>query len=501
MGEVYRARDTRLRREVAVKVLPQHVMSAASRRLRFEREAQAIAALNHPNICALFDVGSQAGTEFWVMEYLEGETLEKRLVRGPLPLQQAVRYAIEIAGALDHAHRHGIVHRDLKPTNIILTRAGVKLLDFGLARWSAREPVLGGRGAADELPETQSLTSEGTILGTLQYMSPEQVEGKDADARADLFAFGAIVHEMVTGRRAFTGDSHAGLIAAILTSDPAPMTALEPLTTPGLERIVKKCLAKDPDARWQTARDLLDELKWVAESASPGAAPRNDRAYAPPSDGADGRRLVEKADRTPVKTEFRKGTPDGKMLAFAGGTTARTDIYVRQLAGGEALNLTANLPEIWNRWPRWSPDGTVIAFVSRGYQTAQQTIEGDAVTSVIRIVPYLGGTARKVVDARMTGHAWAPDGKSLVYMRGNEIHVSTLDGHHHKIASGRPVLPILVARWKVDRVRVRQLRFPVQSPSSGQCRDERHCNRFCERRSTSPDNRRTRERRESGLDS
>ena len=271
MGEVYRATDTRLKREIAIKVLPPHVTSHANRRQRFEREAQAIAAVSHPHICALFDVGSQDGVDFLVMEYLEGETLDRRLVRGALPLNQVFQLAIQIADALGHAHRHGIVHRDLKPANIMLTKAGAKLLDFGLAGWNEPtglplNPVASDVAAG--LPETRTLTAEGTILGTLQYMAPEQLEGKATDARADLFAFGAVVYEMATGRRAFSGGSNASLIAAIMLSDPAPLVTDEPIASPGLERIVKKCLAKDPELRWQTARDLMDELQWVADGGS-----------------------------------------------------------------------------------------------------------------------------------------------------------------------------------------------------------------------------------------
>jgi serine/threonine protein kinase len=281
MGEVYRARDTRLKREIAIKVLPAHVMSQPSRRQRFERESQAVAALSHPHICALFDVGSQDGVEFLVMEYLDGETLDRRLVRGALPASQVFQHAIEIADALDHAHRHGIVHRDLKPANIMLTKAGAKLLDFGLAGWNERQALQLGNAVSEdvgELPETRSLTAEGTILGTLQYMAPEQLEGKATDARTDLFAFGAVVYEMATGRRAFNGGSNASLIAAIMMAEPAPIAALDRLASPGLERIMKKCLAKDPELRWQTARDLWDELKWVADGGPQGALQARDSA-------------------------------------------------------------------------------------------------------------------------------------------------------------------------------------------------------------------------------
>jgi serine/threonine protein kinase len=394
MGEVYRAKDSRLKREVAIKVLPPHVTSDSTKRQRFEREAQAIAALNHPHICALFDVGSQDGAEFLVMEYLEGETLERRLVRGALPLAQAVRHAIEIADALDHAHRHGIVHRDLKPSNIILTNGGAKLLDFGLAKWHEREPVLWGPGT-DELHETWSLTAEGSILGTLQYMAPEQVEGKDADARADLFALGAIVYEMVTGRKAFTGGSHASLIAAILTADPVSMAALEPLATPDLERIVRKCLAKDPDARWQTARDLLDELKWVTASASQGVVSSNNRHHGPSRrarlafgafvvltslvvlaiamtrwrSAREVSRPFQFVVEPPEGSTFNPApafmavSPDGRHLAFsAANRKAGMALWLRSLDSVEVRQLTSEE----GAQPFWSPDSRFIAFYGGG---------------------------------------------------------------------------------------------------------------------------------------
>ena len=266
MGEVYRGLDTRLDRTVAIKVLASHVTDDSTKRQRFEREARAVAALSHPHICPLFDLGSQDATDFLVMEYLEGETLDRRLARGPLPLEQVLRYAMEIADALDHAHRQGIVHRDLKPSNVMLTKTGARLLDFGLAKWLAHQRT--DSGDARDLRETQSLTAEETILGTPQYSAPEQLEGKEVDVRADVFAFGAVVYEMATGRRAFSGSSHASLIAAILTADPAPMVSLEPPIPAALERIVKKCLVKDAESRWQTARDLVDELRWIAEDTS-----------------------------------------------------------------------------------------------------------------------------------------------------------------------------------------------------------------------------------------
>ncbi len=266
MGEVYRAKDMRLDRTVAIKVLPSHFASDPDRRQRFEREARAVSSLNHPHICTLYDIGHQDGVDFLVMEYLEGETLDRRLSKGLLPNDQVLRCAVEIADALDKAHRQGIIHRDLKPGNIMLTKSGAKLLDFGLAK--LRQAESGAAYASlSALPteEDRRLTGEGTILGTFQYMAPEQLEGKEADARTDIFAFGVVVYEMVTGKKAFEGKSQASLIAAILEHDPPPISSLQPMTPPALDRVVKTCLAKDPDERWQSAHDLAKELKWITE--------------------------------------------------------------------------------------------------------------------------------------------------------------------------------------------------------------------------------------------
>ena len=276
MGEVYKARDTRLDRTVAIKVLPEHVAADPDLKQRFEREAKTVAALSHPHICPVFDVGSQDGIDFLVMEYLDGETLAQRLGKGALPLDQALQIAIQIADALDKAHRQGIVHRDLKPGNIMLTKAGAKLLDFGLAKLKP-----GGAAPGMTALPTQSanLTGEGTILGTLQYMAPEQLEGEEADARTDLFAFGAVVYEMVTGQRAFVAKSQASLIAAILDREPPPMSAMQELAPQVLDRVARKCLAKAPERRWHSAHDLHDELVWIAEGASVvDATPAGDSA-------------------------------------------------------------------------------------------------------------------------------------------------------------------------------------------------------------------------------
>src|SRR5262245_23424597 len=260
MGEVYRARDTRLDRTVAVKILPQHLSSNPERRQRFEREARAVSSLSHPHICALYDVGRQDGIDYLVMEYIQGESLADRLAKGPLPADQALRYAIQIADALDKAHRAGIVHRDLKPANIMLTKSGAKLLDFGLAKTRGNDSEAVITGQSNLQTERISLTGEGTIVGTFQYMAPEQLEAGQVDARTDIFAFGAVLYELMTGRRAFTGKSQASLIGAILKDDPPPISSIQPMSPHTLDRVVKTCLAKDPDDRWQTAHDLMLEL-------------------------------------------------------------------------------------------------------------------------------------------------------------------------------------------------------------------------------------------------
>jgi serine/threonine protein kinase len=271
MGEVYRAKDTRLDRLVAIKILPAHLSSNPDLKQRFEREARTISSLSHPHICSLHDIGHQDGIDYLVMEYLEGETLDKRLNKGSLTTELVLRYSTQIADGLDKAHRQGIVHRDLKPGNVMLTRSGIKLLDFGLAKYSRQglpssENVVGVSELATE--QAKNLTAEGTILGTLQYMAPEQLEGKDTDARTDIFAFGAVLYEMITGKHAFNGKSQASLIAAILEKEPDPVSSLQPMTPPVLDHLVGKCLAKDPEDRWQSAHDVASELKWMAEPGS-----------------------------------------------------------------------------------------------------------------------------------------------------------------------------------------------------------------------------------------
>ena len=257
MGEVYKARDARLDRFVAIKILPENVSSNAELRQRFEREARMLASLSHPHICAIFDTGQQGNTDYLVMEYLDGQTLAQKLEAAPLPLREAIHISLQIVDALDKAHSRGIIHRDLKPSNVMMIGWDAKLLDFGLAklRESTHSETL------SSLSTRAENTALGVVLGTLQYMAPEQLEGRAVDARTDIFAFGALFHEMVTGRRAFQGASQASLISAIMSSEPDPLSKFQPMTPPLLERVIKRCLAKDPAQRWQSARDLVTQLQ------------------------------------------------------------------------------------------------------------------------------------------------------------------------------------------------------------------------------------------------
>src|SRR5437867_41196 len=357
MGEVYKTRDTRLDRTVAIKVLPSRLSLSHEARLRFDREAKAVSSLNHPHICTLHDVGQQEGVEFLVMEYLEGETLAARLEKGTLALDQVLRTAIEIASALDKAHRQGLIHRDLKPANVMLTKSGAKLLDFGLAKLQGLEAGSATAGVSALTTEGRNLTAEGTILGTFAYMAPEQLEGKEADARADLFALGVLIYEMATGKRAFQGKSQASLISAIMSFDPQPISALQPMTPPALDRVVKVCIAKDPDERWQTSHDVMLQLTFIAEggpqaASSASVAARRGRenlgwivagvlllaglaaiALYPRQSTPDARVIrpsVSPPDATTV--ESISVSPDGRRLAFvAMGPDGRSLLWLRPL--------------------------------------------------------------------------------------------------------------------------------------------------------------------------
>src|SRR3954453_18223426 len=276
MGEGYRARDPRLDRSVAIKIVSGDVTTNPELRQRFEREARALSSLSHPHICALYDIGQldSNGSDYLVMEYLEGETLAKRLERGAMPIRELLKVRVEVADALDKAHRQGLVHRDLKPGNIMLTKSGAKLLDFGLAK--AQAPAMAAAAtfdAATAAHPASPITQQGFLVGTFQYMSPEQVQGKEADSRSDIFAFGAVLYEMATGKRAFDGKSQIGIASAILEKDPEPISSIQSFAPPALEHIVDRALAKNPDERWQSASDIKAELKWIAASGSqPGLA-------------------------------------------------------------------------------------------------------------------------------------------------------------------------------------------------------------------------------------
>src|SRR6266498_374213 len=387
MGEVYKARDTRLERTVAVKVLPQHLSASDEGRQRFEREAKAISQLAHPHICALYDVGREGEIEFLVMEYLEGVTLSERLARGPVPTEQVLRFGIEIADALDKAHRQGIVHRDLKPGNVMLTKSGVKLLDFGLAKLRQGEShPLASRLSALATQDTP-LTAEGTILGTLQYMAPEQLEGKEADARTDIFAFGAVLYEMATGRKAFTGRSQASLISAILRDEPEPISMIQPMTPPALDRVVKTCLAED---RFQVAHDVRLQLEWVVEGGSQIGLPASVVARRKSRERlawmanvatalvtvaamlvyfrlrTEPSRVVRSVINPPEKAAFNFDTgamalsPDGSRIAFiARGSDGKDLLWVRPLDALAAQPLTGTEGA---SHPFWPPDSVYLGF-------------------------------------------------------------------------------------------------------------------------------------------
>ena len=431
MGEVYRARDTRLDRIVAIKVLPAHLADEPERRERFEREARTIASLNHPHICTLYDIGHQDGTDFLVMEYLEGETLAQRLLKGPLPLEQVLQYAIEIADALDKAHRKGVTHRDLKPGNIMLTKSGTKLLDFGLAK--LRQDAAPATHLSELPTAKDALTAQRTIVGTLQYMAPEQLEGREVDARTDIFAFGAVVYEMATGKRAFEGKSQASLIAAILEREPPAMSSLQPMTPPVLDRVVKKCLAKEGEKRWQAASDVCDELKWIVEGGSqvtlaPAAAVKGIRSlgrrglilgvgellFVAVVTGIAIWNLKASPPRPVSRSVFslppgeRLGrldlsvvalSPDGSHLVYVAGRGSTLQLYLRAMDGFEAKPMPGTEGAVA---PFFSPDGQWIGFFAKS-MLKKISINGGAPVSLCAAP--LGNT----VSA-----SWGTDG-SIVY--------------------------------------------------------------------------------------
>ncbi len=442
MGEVYRAHDSRLGRDVAIKVLAPHLAAAPEVRARFEREARTISQLNHPHICALYDIGRDGSTDYLVMELLEGETLAHRLEKGPLPVSEVLSLGAQIAEALDRAHRAGVVHRDLKPGNVMLTKSGAKLMDFGLAR-SVIAPV-----AAPESPTmSKPITAEGTIVGTFQYMAPEQLEGKEADARSDIWALGCVLYEMATGTHAFEGKSQASLIAAILEHEPRPITELQPLSPPALDHLVRRCLAKDSADRWQNARDVMHELQWVAVAGSQAgvAAPplkrRGRRAFmAEVVAGvavatllvaalfAAGR-LTGQASKPPSFTRltFQRGWtgnarfgPDGKTVVYcAAWDGGHTEIFETPTDGSTTRSL--GLPATYLQSISRSGD----LAVSRGAVEWRYHAGG-----LLAVVPVLASAPRDLMMG-VSEADWSPDGKTLAVVRriGGEDRLEMPPGH------------------------------------------------------------------------
>ncbi|HER00259.1 MAG TPA: serine/threonine-protein kinase [candidate division Zixibacteria bacterium] len=391
MGEVYKARDTRLDRTVAIKVLPSHAALSTEARSRFEREAKIISSLNHPSICVLHDVGYEGGINYIVMEFLEGETLQERLKKGKIETSESLRIGAQIAAALDAAHRKGLVHRDLKPGNIVLTKEGAKLLDFGLAKVHA-EAVTG----MTEESHTTPVTGAGAIVGTLQYMSPEQLEGNEADARSDIFAFGATMYEMVTGERAFAGESRASIIGSIMKEEPRAISELQPTSPPALDRLIKKCLKKNPDDRWQSAKDLKDELEWIASAGSQAGIPR------------------------PVASRRRIQLRISWIMAAAFAVIAMvfaSSYFFREKKEDYPVRFTLDAPENVDRidWPLISPDGRLLAFLSFDSLGNSQ----------IWIRPLNGLKAYPLSGTENAYRPfWSPDSKYLAYFdRRSEVRV------------------------------------------------------------------------------
>jgi serine/threonine protein kinase len=410
MGEVYRAKDTRLDRTVAIKVLPAHLSSSPELKQRMEREAKAISALQHANICTLHDIGSQDGTDFLVMEYLEGQTLADRLAKGALPIDQTLKIATEIAQALEKAHQQGIIHRDLKPANIMLTKAGAKLMDFGLAKPGLTNLGSANLGPAQAIgpftPSTPTmnlasltsaaspLTQKGSIVGTFQYMAPELLQGAEADARSDLFSFGCVLYEMITGRRAFEGKSQLSVFTSILEKDPEPISASQPQAPPMLDRVVRACLAKDPADRIQSAHDVAMDLRWVSDAApneSERSSAQLNKSWAAALAALllvfvalaafAGYRWAKSSEQTvslhaeiPPPDKFSLDTtgdaggmpvlsPQGDKIAFVAHSGETKLLWVRSLSSEAAQSLDGTAGAAH---PFWSPDGRYIGFFAGG---------------------------------------------------------------------------------------------------------------------------------------
>jgi serine/threonine protein kinase len=475
MGEVYRARDTRLDRQVAIKVLAAHLSSSPELKQRMEREARAISSLNHPHICQLYDIGSQDGTDYLVMELLDGETVAERVRKGALPLNELLKIGADVADALAFAHRAGIVHRDLKPANIMLTKSGAKLMDFGLAKpfgmtatASGAAPSFTAVATMTGLSPASPLTTAGSIVGTIQYMSPEQIEGKEADARSDIFALGAVLYEMATGKRAFEGKSQISVASSILEKDPEPISAARPMTPPAFEHVVRTCLQKNPEDRFQTAHDVRLQLKWISEDRpSPPtpalpAASRHSREYLgwatailialvvgaiaatlSPSKPA---RTIRTVIAPPEGTSFRltgdlagppELSPDGSYVAFsAAASDGKVVLWVRPMDKLEARALPGTDNVIF---PFWSPDSRSLGFFADGK---------------LKTIDLNGGSPQAICDAPQgRGGSWGPNGV-IVLTADTQAPIIRVN-----INGGSPI-----AVTKLDRARHTSHRWPFFLP-------------------------------------
>jgi Tol biopolymer transport system component len=483
MGEVYRARDTRLDRTVAIKILPAHLSDNPEAKQRFEREARAISSLNHPNICTLYDVGHQDGIDYLVMEYLEGETLADRLVKGPLPPEQVVKCGIEICEGLEKAHRGGMTHRDLKPGNVMLTKAGAKLMDFGLAKPSSQSGAHASGLTLTSPVASRPLTQEGMVVGTFQYMSPEQIEGKEADARSDIFALGAVLYEMATGRRAFEGKSTTSVIAAILERNPPLISTVQPMFPRALDSVVKTCLEKDPEERWQSARDVKLQLKAIAEgngAAASSAVKHNpwlERAawmlalaflcavaffavgrYRGPAAGEPVRFSVNPPEKTvfsgppnlTVPVPQFALSPDGRAMVFVANSSGAgpmiwmrsvDQVTARPLPGTEHAQL-----------PFWSPDSRWVGFFAEGK---------------LKKIPVAGGPVQVLADvADPFGGSWGADG-SIIFGKLSSVifRVSSGGGTVTAVTKVDPIMR--THRWPQFLPDGRHFLFHVQGGDPG----------------------------------
>jgi len=477
MGEVYRAKDTRLGREVAVKVLPEHLSESSEVRARFEREARTVSSLNHPHICTLHDVGREGSTDYLVMELVEGETLADRLERGPLPVPEVLRLGIQIADGLDRAHRAGVVHRDLKPGNVMLTRQGAKLMDFGLARAMGVAGALGGSGASlagmTQSPTmAQPLTAQGSLLGTFQYMSPEQMEGREADPRSDLWALGCVLYEMATGRKAFAGKSQASLIGAIMNAEPPPMAEIAPLAPPALERLVRACLTKDPEERIQTAHDVRLQLEWIRDAGSQAGVPapvaarrrgREQLAWALAAVGlaAAGLLLYLRLTASAADESFQlsilppAGTqlsayaslinisPDGRSIVLAAEGETGSHAYLRPLESEVAKPLaegnvpTAGSGAFVGGASFWSPDSRSLGYTTLAGKMKKIGVEGGEPTTICNLKWARGadwGSQDQIVFAP------APEGPlyAVPAAGGEPVQITSLDATRHQTSHRFP---------------------------------------------------------------